>query len=112
MKFKIYFIFILLVLLTGAYYFYNLPKVGIPLDVMRINSPRDLEDVSGIINVNGEVDTSYNEVYYRVNLGEWKLANGNKNWNFDLDTSNLDKGVNVIYIKAGDKVKAIRINVV
>ena len=112
MKFKLYFIFILLILLTGAYYLYNLPKVGIPLDVVRVNSPMDLEEVSGIINVNGEADPSYDKIYYRINLGEWKIANGDKNWDFDLDTSNLDKGVNVIYIKAGDKVKAIRVNVV
>ena len=108
-----YLIFLgVIILALAVYYFYNTPSVAIPIDDITIINPRDLEDVSGVIRVNGEADDKYSGVYYRVDLSEWQAANGINNWEFSLDTSKLSKETHVIYVKAGENVKAVRINVV
>ena len=109
MDFKKYFIIIVILILV--YYLINIPKVALKSDLI-INYPNDLEEVSGVINVNGKANPNYKEIYYRIDLSEWELANGVSKWNFDLDTTKLSKGLHVIYVKAEDKVKAVRIKVV
>lgn len=105
---------LVLVSLVIAYlYFTDINvKVASPVKELIITSPSDLEEVSGIVNIKGTANENYDKVEYRVDLDEWKVANGIKNWNFYLDTSNLEKGQHIVYVKANDATKAIRIIVI
>jgi len=111
MKFVSYTIIILFIVFSILIYlfYFNNDEVAIPLDNLIINYPRDLQEVSGIIKVDGVASDKYSEIYYRIDLSDWKLADGTNRWNFELDTQELSKGVHVIYVKADDKVKAVRI---
>ena|SRR3989344_2354136 len=106
---KISYIIIILFAIGIIYFYFNDVKVAFSLDDVIIISPRDLEEVSGIINAKGT--SNYEEVYYKIDLGEWKKIEG-KNWKFSLDTDKLSKGKHTIYVKANEQIKSVRIIVV
>ena len=106
-------VIILASLIIGYLYFTDINvKVASPVKDLTITSPSDLEEVSGIINVKGTANENYDKVEYRIDLNDWKVANGVKNWNFNLDVSNLERGQHIIYVKANSATKAIRIIVI
>ena len=107
---KIVYIIILALLVIGYFYFSDV-KVASPVDQLSINNPKDLEEVSEIVKVEGE-SILEKDVYYKIDNSEWVKATGIKKWNFILDTDKLDKGTHIIYIKSGETTKAIRINVI
>jgi len=103
---KISYIIIILFAIGIIYFYFNDVKVASSLDDVIIISPRDLEEVSGIINVKGT--SNYEEVYYKIDLEEWKKIEG-KNWKFSLDADKLSKGQHTIYVKANEQIKAAKI---
>ena len=109
MALRNYLIIIIIILALVYYFFFFNTKVALPLDDLKITYPSDLQEVSGIITVRGEASDKYDKIYYRIDLDDWKEANGISKWSFILDTTKLSKDLHVIYIKAGEKTKAVRI---
>ena len=103
---KIGYIIIILFAIGIIYFYFNDIKVASSLDDVIINSPRDLDEVSGIINARGT--SNYEEVYYKIDLNEWNKIKGKK-WSFSIDTNKLSKGMHTIYVKANEQIKAARI---
>ena len=103
---RLSYIIIILFEIGIIYFYFNNIKVASSINDIIINSPRDLDEVSGIINVRG--NSNYEEVYYKIDLEKWNKIEG-KNWKFSVDTSKLSKGQHTIYVKANEQVKAVRI---
>lgn len=112
--------FLILVLIVLAYYFLFMQNEPIGTIIqkqedVKIIYPKDLQEVKEIINVQG-ISNNFESVEVQVDLNGWKKATGLNNWNYLLDTSELEPGLHTIYARAFNKTstsktKAVRIKV-
>jgi hypothetical protein len=115
-KFLIILLMIVISLLT-----YFLAKEDKPIGVVvekeddiSIVYPKDLEEVNEIVNITGKANKNFKFVEAQIDLNGWRKASGVINWNYLLNSSNLEPGIHVIYARASDgikysKTKAVRI---
>ena len=114
------FFLILLILFISIYFLFKQDKpIGTIIekqDDIKIIYPKDLEEIQGIIKIEGIADENFKFVEVQVDLNGWEKASGVKNWNYLFDASNLEQGLHTVYARASDnikysKVKAVRINI-
>ncbi|MEK6835012.1 MAG: hypothetical protein AABX61_01990 [Nanoarchaeota archaeon] len=112
-------ILFLAIIIILSYFLLNQGKpIGtlIDNDEITITYPQDLQNVNGIIKVEGMANEKFKSIEVKINLNEWQRAEGVKNWVYTLDTINLKNGLNIIYARGNDginysKIKAVRINI-
>lgn len=95
---------IILLLITIAIIFliynnFNKPVASIIGDEIKIIYPRDMQEVSGNINIYGMASKKFSQIEIKVDFDSWQQANNIENWNFNLDTTKLSDGLHIIYVR-------------
>jgi hypothetical protein len=84
-------------------------------DELKIIYPKDLENVNGAIEIRGVAEENFDLIEIQIDLNGWNKAQGVKKWNYFLETSDLEKGIHTIYVRASNKdhnkIKAVRIKI-
>jgi hypothetical protein len=69
-----------------------------------VNKPVDDEDYSKLLDINGmaEDDVGVLRVEFRIDGGEWMVADGTDEWSYTIDTRDLDDGTHTLECRAFD----------